>query len=472
MTGDSFPYNELYYFRGVGHGNKNPMDKWGGYTDPETGNPRDFDDAEHVYTHDEVEMFPHDCWLTSSIKDRATMRRMLLVFDVDIYKAPDSFDPDRVSIPSNTAVARSQSGGLHVYMVVTQRVTRGNENDFEIVQDLPGDFDIDIRGEFVKQHVVAPNDIPGVGGPYELVNDTGLIHRSDPDELAQMIRMDGEPLIRYKPSGGVTRSAGGFERDEIDPPESMPKCYGAALELRKQAPERDDLNTHKVNVYAGLCGLAAGYDIDTVVSHFVDEYYPGDPDDADEQKTRYQVNHLAEKLDNGYYNAPANLSLQGHGVLPEGEWCDCDIRGHNGKPTAVSGILGNEVFAEMDETDEMDTVFGAISSIQPGDIDVDVPAGVETHDEYGCWVLVDRSTIMDAAQVVGYEIDCVDEVGDYPSGDDGEFWQVVAELRDRGANIPRYTGHDGNHPDAAGDFDNGESDSAKRKRVLKQSRTK
>jgi hypothetical protein len=448
------------------------MDTWGGYTD-EDGNPTDYEQAEHVYGHEAVEMFPHDCWLTHSIKDKPHMTRWLLVFDVDIHKAPDDFDPDRVGIPTDTAVAKSQSGGFHVYMVVTQRPTRGKEKDFEIVQDLPGDFDVDIRGEFVKHHVVAPSDIPGVGGPYGLVNDTSLKHNSEPDELAKSITLDGEPLLRYNPSGGIN-SGGGINREGIEPPEDMPKCYAHGLDLRADPPDDDtDLNTHKVNVLTALCGLAAGYDVDSVANHFVEEYPPeNERCNADQERTEYQVGHLAEKLDseNGY-RPPANLSLQGHGILPEGEWCDCDIEGHNGKPRAVNGMFGNEVFAKMDTTDDIDIVFDAVASIEPGEIEIDTPAGVEPHDEYGCWVLVDRATVLDAAQVVAYEMELVDAIGDYPGGDDDEFRRAVAELRERGAAIPRYTGGDSPHPDEIGAYDSAETEDEKRKQVLKQSRS-
>jgi len=469
MAPEHFPYGDLWYIKGIDHGDKNPMDKWGGYTDD--GEPVDFAEAEHVYTHEEVEMFPHDCWLTHSIKHRSRMRRWLLIFDVDIHKAPDDFEENRVQVPSNTAIAKSQNGGFHLYTVVTKRPTRGRERDFRIVQDLPGDFDIDIRGEFVKHHVVAPSDIPGVGGPYKLVNDSTLLHNSDPDELAKRITLDGEPIVRYRPNGGATNTGDSIDRNDVKAPDDMPKCYARGLELRAKAPEIDGLNTHKVNVLTGLCGLAAGYDVETVVGHFVDEYYPGDPANADRRVTDYQVSHLADKIDSGYYNAPANLSLQGHGILPEGEWCDCDIRGHNGKPRAVNSLSGNEVFATINTTDDVDMVFDAVASVAPGDIEIDVPAGVQSHDEYGCWVLVDRSTVLDAAQLVGYELELVEQIGDYPSGDDDEFWRVVAELRDRGANIPRFEPGNGTHPDALGAYDPAETDEEKRKQILKQSRT-
>lgn len=442
---DHFEYDELWYVRGIGDGNKNPKDKWGGYSDDD-GSPRDFDAAPKVYTHDDVLKFPSDSWLVPAIYDKPHMTRWLLVFDIDIHKAPDDFDENRVTVAPDTPLIKTQSGGYHVYTMVTNRPTRGKESDFEIVQDLPGDFDVDIRGEFVKHHVVAPRDIPGVGGEYELVNDAPIKGRNDPDELAQMIQLDGEPLVRYNPVGD--RSGSSYERGEIDPPAEMPMCYGAGLDLRAKAPERDDLNTHKVNVLTALCGLAAGYDTETVVEHFVEHYPPGQACNADLEKTEYQVEHIAKKLENGTYSAPPNLTLQQYSLLPEGEWCDCEIRGHSGEPRAVNGHFGNEIYAKMETTDDMETVFDAIASVAPSDIGIDLPPGVSTHTDYGVWVLTDRNSIIDALQIVAYDAELIEEIHDYPSGE--EFWKAVAQLRECGANIPRYTGADGAHPDGLG----------------------
>lgn len=438
-TPENFPYEDLWYIRGIDHGDKNPLDKWGGYTEPD-GSVRDFAAAEHVYPYEEVQKFPTDCWLVNGIQDYEHTTRWLLVFDVDIHKAPDDFDADRITIPTDTTVVKSQSGGLHVYSVIRTRPTRGKENDFEVVQELPGDFDIDIRGEFVKHHVVAPSDIPSVGGPYEIVEDKPLLHRKNPDDIAKRFKLDGEPILRYRPSGGIADNSNTFDRESVEPPENMPQCYGAGLELRAEAPENENLNTHKVNVLTALCGLAAGYSTDAVVSHFVDDYYPGEPGNADREKTTYQVNHLAEKLDSNHYSAPANLSLQAYGILPDGDWCDCDIPGHNGEPRVVNRSLGNEVYSEMETTDSMETVFDAVASVAPDDVDIDVPAGVQPHEEYGAWVLVDRSTVVDALQLVAFNEEVVEQVGDYPSGT--AFWKALERLRERGANIPRYEDHD------------------------------
>lgn len=314
-----FPFEEFWYLRGIEHGDKNPKDAWGGYG-------QKFEDAPKVYAFEDVQKFPTDVWLINGVRNYPHKARQLLVVDLDIHKAPDTFDANRVQVPTDTPVVRTQNGGHHVYFVVSTP-NRGAEGDFEVAESAP--FDVDIRGEFVKHHVVAPSAIPGVGGEYELVHDAPIKAAFDPGELVETITLDGEPLVRHRPdraSGGV-----GYDRGEIDPPEDMPTCYGAGLELRHEAPEDPNLNTHKVNVLTALCGLAAGYDTETVVDHFVSGYYPGDPSQSDRETTEYQVAHLARKLDTDQYSPPVPRTLREYGILPAGESCDCPIPSHTGK---------------------------------------------------------------------------------------------------------------------------------------------
>lgn len=310
------PYEDLYYLKARGPDDKRPAEEWGGYG-------QDFEDASCIYTHEEVEMLPHKHWLTNSVQNQPNMSMQLLVFDIDIHKAPDGFDNNRLGVPTDTPLVRSQSGGYHLYFIVNTPA-RGQESDFEVVADLP--FDIDIRGEFVKHHVVAPSDIPGVGGGYEIVNDDTIKHVFNPKDAAKLITFDGDPAISYKP--GKSRGGSGYERENFDPPDNMPKCYGAGLTLRKEAPE-DHENTHKVNLLAALAGLGAGYSVETVVEHFVDDYYPGDPSNADQEKTEYQVGHIAEKMDRGDYDPPSVETLQEYDILPGDEWCYCGLPGHD-----------------------------------------------------------------------------------------------------------------------------------------------
>lgn len=311
----SFPYEKLQYLKARGPADKSPLESWGGYG-------QDFEEAECWYSHEYVKMHPHQHWLVNGMHDSDVMSHQLLVFDLDIHKAPSDFDPDRVTVPEDAPVVKSQSGGFHVYFAVNWS-TRAKESDFEVHSDLP--FDIDIRGEFVKHHVVAPADIPGVSGDYDLVNDVDIPHVSDPNEAASRVRFDGEPAVEYTPGRS---GPGNYDREDVDPPESMPKCYGAGLTLRAEAPEDHD-HTHKVNVLTALAGLAAGYEVDTVVDHFVEDYYPGDPGHADRERTKYQVNHIAEKLDEGDYSPPAVRTLIEYGILPEDETCLCGLPGHD-----------------------------------------------------------------------------------------------------------------------------------------------
>lgn len=328
-----FPYEEFWYVRGSAD-SKMPARAWGGYS-------QSFEAAEHVHGHSDVEMFPHGTWLVPALRNTRGIRQHLLVFDIDLYKAPDGFDADRVSVPATTPVVKSPSGGLHIYTAVTQS-SRAKEADFEVVQDIP--FDIDIRGEFVKHHVVAPAAVPGVETAYELQVDTGLERSADPDELAAMIKFDGDRLLEYNPTGPSRRGTN-YSREDVDPPDDMPACYGAGLQLRAKAPDTPSLNTHHVNVLTALCGLAAGYDTDTVADHFIEEYYPGKPANADREKSEYHITHIAGKLDSGQYAPPAPQTLVNAGIMPEGEWCDCGIPGHHGYPKAVNPVDKSEYFA-------------------------------------------------------------------------------------------------------------------------------
>lgn len=314
-----FPYEELRYLKARGPDDKRPAEAWGGYG-------QDLNEAECVYTAEEVADSAHAHWLTNSLVDKQ-MKRKLLIFDLDIHKAPEDFDPDRVTVDANTPLVRSQNGGIHVYTAIVDAYRTAKESDFVVDSRCP--FDIDIRGEFVKHHVVAPNAIPGVGGSYELVNDETIRKFFHAREACSLIKLDGEDVLSFKPATSSHSGGIGYEREEIDPPEDMPTCYAAGLSLRAEAPEDPNLNTHKVNVLTALSGLASGYSVDTVVSHFIDEYYPGNAANADRQRTEYHVEHIAEKLDGGEYSPPAVRTLQEYGILPPDEPCQCGLPGHD-----------------------------------------------------------------------------------------------------------------------------------------------
>jgi hypothetical protein len=317
MGGLAFNYEDLRYIELQEPGSKFPARRWGGYS-------QDYDEADRVYTHEDVQIHPGDAWGVVGIDAVPHASVSLLVFDLDVHKAPDDFDPDDLSLPTNTAIVRSQSGGFHVYFMVHEPRGAGAESDFQMTESLG--WDIDIRGSYVSHHVVAPGDVPAVGGDYELVNDETIAGVFDPADAAERIRYQGEPLLEIDRNSGVTD----FEFDRpSDPPAEMPTCYHAGLELRKAAPE-DHPNTHKVNVLTALCGLAAGYDPETVAEHFCGEWAPqdGDVDHSDVDTTEYQVNHLAEKLENGEYSPPALSTLRDYGILGDGEACECSLPYH------------------------------------------------------------------------------------------------------------------------------------------------
>lgn len=433
-------WQDLWYIRRPAEGKKKPLDKWGGYS-------QDFETADDVYNFAQVVDSPHEYWAVMGAKPNNGITFQLLVFDIDVHKAPPDFDPNRVQIRDTpggdpgTLIVKSQSGGFHVYYLIrTDR--RGKESDFEIIQNLPGDFDIDVRGEYVKHHVVAPNDIPGVSGRYEVVADRDIRVLPTAAQAAKQITLDGEPLIRHSPN----RRLGGthdYERN-TDPPEDRPTCYGAGLQVRAEAPdvEETNLNTHKVNVLTALCGLAAGYSVETVADDFLNEYYPGDPGHADEEKTEYQVQHLADKLDNGHYSPPSISSLREYGILNEGEACDCGLPGHDGTP------VDNEAYADVPLVDDFDEFTAALDTVTPGVVDAPVDSvgdgvvkiGEITATETGSGWLTDSNELVTPLQAVAFDEGVIATPTQYPSGED--YWKAVERLRERGANIPRYSKSD------------------------------
>jgi P4 family phage/plasmid primase-like protien len=342
----AFDYDRLRYIETRGPDDKLPKRSWGGYN-------QDFDAADHVYTHDDLQKVPHGNWAVVDVEDIDHGSLALLVFDLDVHKAPPDFDPDAVSIPDDTLVVRSQNGGLHVYFLVHAERGELNESDFRMTSDLG--WGIDIRGSAVSHHVVAPSDIPGVDTPYDVVNNEGIAAVFDPADAAERIQYEGEPLLEYDPA---TRGIEDLEFDrESEPPADFPTCYHRGLELRAANPDNHP-NTHKVNVLTALCGLYAGYDIETVTEHFVDDFPPGNPDRG---KTEYQVKHLAKKIDDGRYSPPAISTLRDYGILGEEETCDCGLEYHGGND-ADSGLPPEEVWEwwsdkrEREELDESNVI--------------------------------------------------------------------------------------------------------------------
>lgn len=315
-----FEPNDFWYIQLAGYGSKYPNSEWGGYS-------QNFGESEDVYGHQKVVESDHKWWAICGCKDFDHGSLSTLVFDLDVHKAPESFDVDRVTVPENTLIVRSQNGGLHVYFKVHAQRSELQESDFQTTAENLG-WDVDIRGSAVSMHVVAPGEVPGVDTPYEVVNNAEVRTVTDPADAAERIQLDGEPLLEYNP-GGRVGDAIEIDRD-VEPPEEMPTCYHRGLQLRAAAPD-DHPNSHKVNVLTALCGLAAGYDIDSMQEHFVDEYAPGE--DVDRELSRYHLQHIAEHVDRGGYSPPAISTLRNFGILDENEVCTCDIpyHGQNGR---------------------------------------------------------------------------------------------------------------------------------------------
>lgn len=316
-----FGYEDLWFVKLISATDKNPLEKWGGYSQ------EDYAGAENVYNHEQVVESDHEYWGIVGIQGD----RSLLIFDLDVHKASDGFDPDSVEIPDNTTIARSQNGGLHCYFVTDHDRGAGKESAFEMQYDLG--WDIDIRGSYVSHHVVAPADIPGVGGKYAIVNDAPMLTVFDPADAAERVRYlgdgesekaHGEALLTHRAGGGYGGSIA-VDRD-VEPPAEMPTCYHRGLQIRAANPDDPNVNTHKVNTLTALCGLAAGYSINEMVQHFCEEFAPGA--NADERQTRYQLETMARKMDRDNLAPPSIRTLREYGILEADEGCDCQIDYH------------------------------------------------------------------------------------------------------------------------------------------------
>lgn len=319
----NFDYKSLQYIQLRGNDSKIPAKVWGGYD-------QDFDKADNIHDHEDISIHPAESWGIVGIDKMNRASESLLIFDLDLYKLPEDFDEERIGLPSNTLVTRSQRGGYHIYFRLLG-VAPGDlsESDFEIAEDLPAD----IRGSAVSAHVVAPADIPGCSGSYEVVKNEPIASLFNAKEACadkNAVLLDGEPAIQYNPGRSA---ASNFDWDvPEEPPESMPKCYHAGLELRKAAPD-DHPNSHMVNVLTGLCGLAAGYSVEEIAAEMCGEYAPvdSDVDLSDKSTTEYQLNHLKNKLESGEYSPPSLQTLRSHGILGDEQSCgdNCEIENHD-----------------------------------------------------------------------------------------------------------------------------------------------
>ena len=319
---ENLQYESFYYIK-LNPDSKLPATKWGGYgIEPEVAVESDDPDV-NLYTHEQVVESDHDSWGIAGVTGAG---RSLLIYDLDMYKA-DDFDPDDLMIDGSESVGvvKSPSGGLHVYTIVYEERAEGSESNFSVADELP--FDIDIRGSFVKAHVVAPNAIPGVGGEYELTNDVKVMTYSDVRDSCDVLKFadSGEPVVEYDVRSGVGADFA-FDRAG-EAPDEMPACYHRGLQLRAANPD-DHPNTHKVNSLTAMCGLAAGYSVEEMIGHFCDDFPPGA--NVDRRATERHLKLLATKFERGDLVPPSVSTLREWGVLDEDESCtgECSIEYH------------------------------------------------------------------------------------------------------------------------------------------------
>lgn len=311
-----FNTGDFRYIR-IASDTKHPMDKWGGYS-------QDFDEAEHVYTHEDVQDASHNRWGIAGMESPENVNRdfHLLIFDLDLYKT-DEFDDDDVQVTNaeGVPIVKSQNGGAHLYFALHDPVS---ESDIKLNHDW-----IDLRGSAVKSHVVAPANIPGCeDSNYELTNDTTVPVFFSVGEVLDRVEIGGEPIAEHDPDNPLE-----VDFDRGDAPDERPDCYHAALSFRSSEARKEHPNEFKIDTYAGLLGLAAGYDVDTVTEDF-EEYAPaGDSNKFDEQKTRKHLTRLAEKIENEGMCPPALSTLREHGILKPDEQCTCSIEYHGSTPS-------------------------------------------------------------------------------------------------------------------------------------------
>lgn len=304
-------------------GEKRPAVTWGGYSEQ-------FDANSDVYSVQDVAASNHDRWGVVGFEapENAPTNPNLIVIDLDLHKdgAPDRSDigisREGAMLSYEPVIVESQSGGVHLYALVDQPAVK--ESEF----DVP--WWVDLRGQAVKHHVVAPTETPGVDTAYELRNDASMPEFGSYQEFAEMVTVDGEQIIEYEGS-----LSGPSETPEYDgdAPADMPTCYQQALAARADAEFREAHgNPWKVDTLAAQLGIALGYDVETVADHFEAHPKGGDASEFDRNLTVSHLQRLAGKMRGDGaegLRAPSALTLRGHGVLDAGESCSCDLHQHH-----------------------------------------------------------------------------------------------------------------------------------------------
>jgi hypothetical protein len=295
---------------------------WGGYS-------TDFERNADVYTVEQVAASEHSRWGVPGFNapEESPTDPNLIVIDLDVYKdeAPDlseiEFSYDLLMAEVEPVVVESQRGGVHIYALVNEPPVK--EPDFDMPEW------IDLRGEAVKQHVVAPTEVPGNEAEgYTIRNEVAIPEFDSYHEFCEMLTMDDgdTQLIEYPESLSSPSSSPNYSTE--DPPEGIPQCYERALSARADGSFRSQHgNPWKVDTLCGQLGIALGYDLGTIADHFEEFPKGGDSSEYDRNLTVSHLKRLAGKMrdDDPELHAPTALTLRGHGILNPGESCACNL---------------------------------------------------------------------------------------------------------------------------------------------------
>lgn len=299
---------------------------WGGYS-------TNFEENDDVYTAEEVAASRHSRWGICGINAQPEWPTSpnLIVVDIDTYEdgAPSlseiGISGDALMAGIEPVIVESQSGGVHIYGLVDEPPV--NESEFNFPEW------VDLRGEAVKQHVVAPREVPGNDADkYTIRNEASIPEFGSYSAFAELLTMDGgaTQLIEY--TGAMSQNVTTPEYGG-DAPEDMPMCYRQALAARADEEFRDQHgNPWKVDTLAGQLGIALGYDVETVADHFEASPKAGNASEFDRNLTISHLERLVRKMrgDGGEdLRAPSALTLRGHGILDAGDSCSCNLHDHH-----------------------------------------------------------------------------------------------------------------------------------------------
>jgi len=247
---------------------------------------------------------------------------------------------ERITLIDWDNVRDPETGELHP---VAAEYIRGGRTYAEISQTGKGVHQLVFgglrdRGKFIAE--IDEEPFIGDDAPQVEIYDGGR-HVACTREHVQGTRENigrGQDLIdelveEYSESDSSGVAFGEYEIG--DPPKDRPICYHAALQAREDPPETIDSFT--VNSYAGMLGIASGYEIAQLLADFEEH----SPDYGfDKPKTEEHLETLKPKLSTESEDEspallpPSPQKLHQTGILPE-ETCspDCPIPGHGDATT-------------------------------------------------------------------------------------------------------------------------------------------